>query len=203
MQILDKYNIATYDFAWDICPIVLVGKNLKKGGHATPSNTKIIPGNTIYFDFGIKAIFSDGMTLYTDIQRMGYLLKSDEKGAPESVNNVFNTLVLSIKKGIEKMKPGIKAYKIDDVVRGEILKKGYPDYSHATGHPVGREVHGAGALIAPKYSKRANLKLVERGIYTLEPRVNIENGGSIEEMILVTNSGAVPLCNIQKELYLI
>ena len=101
------------------------------------------------------------------------------------------------------MKPGIKAYKIDEVVRGEILKMGYPDYLHATGHPVGREVHGAGALIAPKYSKRANLKLVETGIYTLEPRVNIENGGSIEEMILVTNSGAVPLCNTQKELYLI
>ena len=32
---------------------------------------------------------------------------------------------------------------------------------------------------------------------------NIENGGSIEEMILVTKNGAIPLCNIQKELYLI
>lgn len=202
-NIMEKYDIINYDFAWDICPIVLIGENLKKGGHATPSNKKIIPGDTIYFDFGIKAIFKDGMTLYTDMQRMGYLLKENEKEAPEEVNNVFNTLVLSIEKGISKMKPGIKAYKIDEVVRGEILKMGYPDYLHATGHPVGREVHGAGALIAPKYSKRANLKLVETGIYTLEPRVNIENGGSIEEMILVTNSGAVPLCNTQKELYLI
>lgn len=202
-NIMDKYDIINYDFAWDICPIVLIGKNLKKGGHATPSDTKVMPGDTIYFDFGIKAYFKDGMTLYTDMQRMGYLLNKDEKEAPEYVNDVFNTLVLSIKNGIKKMRPGIKAYKIDDIVRGEILKKGYPDYPHATGHPVGKEVHGAGALIAPKYSKRANLKLVDTGIYTLEPRVNIENGGSIEEMILVTNSGAIPLCNTQEKLYLI
>jgi Xaa-Pro aminopeptidase len=137
------------------------------------------------------------------MQRMGYLLKDDEDDAPDSVKNVFNTLVISIQKGIDKMKSGVKAYKIDEIVRGEILKNNYPDYPHATGHPVGKDVHGAGALISLKGSKRANLKLVETGIYTLEPRIDIENGGSIEEMILVTNSGAIPLCNTQKELYLI
>ena len=134
---------------------------------------------------------------------MGYLLKQDEKQAPNEVQKVFNTLVDSIEAGINKMKPGIKAYKIDEIVRGIILKEGYPDHPRATGHPVGREVHAAGALISPKYSKRANLELLENAVYTLEPRVNIENGGSIEEMILITNSGAVPLCNTQRELYLI
>ena len=202
-NIKDKYGIIEYDLAWDICPIVLVGGNLKKGGHALPSNKKIKPGDTVYFDFGIKAVFNNGITLYTDMQRMGYLLKQDEKQAPNEVQKVFNTLVDSIEAGINKMKPGIKAYKIDEIVRGIILKEGYPDYPHATGHPVGREVHAAGALISPKYSKRANLELLENAVYTLEPRVNIENGGSIEEMILITNSGAVPLCNTQRELYLI
>lgn len=202
-NIKDKYGIIEYDLAWDICPIVLVGENLKKGGHALPSNKKIKPGDTVYFDFGIKAVFDNGITLYTDMQRMGYLLKQDEKQAPNEVQKVFNTLVDSIEAGINKMKPGVKAYKIDEIVRGIILKEGYPDYPHATGHPVGREVHAAGALISPKYSKRANLELLENAVYTLEPRVNIENGGSIEEMILITNSGAVPLCNTQRELYLI
>jgi Xaa-Pro aminopeptidase len=202
-NVKEKYDIIDYDFAWDICPIVLVGKNLKKGGHALPSDKKIMPGDTIYYDFGIKATFKNGHTYYTDMQRMGYLLKDDEDDAPDSVKNVFNTLVISIQKGIDKMKSGVKAYKIDEIVRGEILKNNYPDYPHATGHPVGKDVHGAGALISLKGSKRANLKLVETGIYTLEPRIDIENGGSIEEMILVTNSGAIPLCNTQKELYLI
>lgn len=206
-RIMDKkkesLNLLSYDFAWDICPIVLVGDNLQKGGHAEPSNTKIKKGDTIYYDFGISATFSDGKTLYTDMQRMGYMLKDNEKEAPEDVNRVFNILVCSIADGIKAMKSGVKGYKIDNIVRSKIINSGYPDYPHATGHPVGKEVHAAGALISYKSGKRANLKLVEDGIYTLEPRINIKNGGSIEEMILVTNSGGFPLCNIQKELYLI
>lgn len=202
-EIKEKHNIIDYSFAWDICPIVLIGDNLEKGGHAIPSGKKIKPGDTIYYDFGIKATFTDGMTLYTDIQRMGYFLKENEKEAPQEVKRVFNTLVTAISKGINSMKQGVKAYKVDEAVRGEILNNGYPDYPHATGHPVGREVHAAGALISYKTGKRANLRLVENGIYTLEPRVNIKNGGSIEEMILVTQSGAISLCDRQMELYLI
>lgn len=199
----EKYEIVDYDMAWDICPIVLVGENLKKGGHALPSQKKILKGDTIYYDFGIKCVFKDGTCLYTDMQRMGYALKENEKEAPIEVKNVFDVLTSSIKKGIASMKPGVKGYKIDNIVRGEILKNNYPDYPHATGHPVGKQVHGAGALISLRKSKRANLELAENGIYTLEPRVDIENGGSIEEMILVTNNGAIPLCKLQDELYLI
>ena len=198
-----KYEIVDYDMAWDICPIVLVGENLKKGGHALPSQKKVLKGDTIYYDFGIKCVFKDGTCLYTDMQRMGYALKENEKEAPIEVKNVFNVLTSSIKKGIASMKPGVKGYKIDNIVRGEILKNNYPDYPHATGNPVGKQVHGAGALISLRKSKRANLELAENGIYTLEPRVDIENGGSIEEMILVTKNGAIPLCKLQDELYLI
>lgn len=199
----EKYEIVDYDMAWDICPIVLVGENLKNGGHALPSQKKILKGDTIYYDFGIKCVFKDGTCLYTDMQRMGYALKENEKEAPIEVKNVFDVLTSSIKKGIASMKPGVKGYKIDNIVRGEILKNNYPDYPHATGHPVGKQVHGAGALISLRKSKRANLELAENGIYTLEPRVDIENGGSIEEMILVTKNGAIPLCKLQDELYLI
>lgn len=199
----ENLNLLSYDFAWNICPIVLVGDNLQKGGHAEPSNTRIKKGDTIYYDFGISATFEDGKTLYTDMQRMGYMLKDNEKDAPGNVKKVFNVLVESISDGIKSMKPGVKGYKVDNIVRSKIVKNGFPDYPHATGHPVGKEVHAAGALISYRTGKRANLNLVENGVYTLEPRVNIKNGGSIEEMILVTNSGGVPLCNIQKELYLI
>ncbi len=206
-QVMSKYqkelNLLSWDYAWDICPIVLVGDNLEKGGHAEPSDYKIKQGETVYFDFGIKAVFSDGKAYYTDMQRMGYLRKNGEKDAPENVKKVFTTLVDSIQLGIDAMKSGVNAYKIDNLVRGKILDENYPDYPHATGHPVGKDVHGAGAIISTKASKRANLRLVENGIYTLEPRVNIKNGGSIEEMILVTKSGGIPLCNTQKELYLI
>lgn len=206
-EYLDKnmkaLDLVSYNFAWDNDPIVLVGENLQKGGHAIPSEYKIKKGDTIYFDFGIKGEFSDGTILYTDMQRMGYMLKKEETEAPVEVQEVFDTLIDSISFGMELMYPGVKAYKVDAETRGTILDAGYPNYPHATGHPVGHEVHGAGALISVRSSKRANLRLIEGGIYTLEPRVNIPNGGSIEEMIMVTKDGAKPLCDRQLKLILI
>jgi len=196
-------DIVSYDMAWENCPIVLTGINLAKGGHSLPSTKKLFRGDTIYFDFGIKATFSDEMVLYTDMQRMGYALKKNEFSPPKQVMKVFNTLVNSISDGIDEMRPGVKAYKVDKVVRDEIIKAGYPEYNHATGHPVGKEVHDIGAIISIKKSKLANLELIENGIYTLEPRVNISNGGSIEEMIQVTKYGGVPLTHLQDEIYLV
>lgn len=203
VSIKEKLKIVKFDMAWDNCPIVLTGVNLAKGGHSLPSNKKLLKGDTIYFDFGIKATFSDGMILYTDMQRMGYALKDNEKKAPKSVANVFKTLVDSIEEGMEYTKPGVKGYLVDTIVRQKITKAGYPDYNHATGHPVGRKVHDSGTIITLKGSKRSRIELVENGIYTLEPRINIANGGSIEEMVLVTKYGGIPLCDTQKVLYLV
>lgn len=196
-------DIISYDFAWENCPIVLTGENLAKGGHSLPSSKKLYKGDTIYFDFGIKVTFKDGTTLYTDMQRMGYALKENETIPPNSVIKVFNTLVSAIFDGIDEMRSGVKAYKVDKIVRGKILKAGFPDYNHATGHPVGKKVHDLGAVISLKLSKLANLELIENGVYTLEPRVNIKNGGSIEEMIQVTKYGGVSLIEPQTNIYLV
>lgn len=196
-------DIIYYDMAWDNCPIVLTGENLAKGGHSLPSKRKLKYGDTIYFDFGIKVEFSDGEILYTDMQRMGYAKADDSIPVPKNVKKVFDTLVKAIEDGIDEMKSDVKAYTIDNTVRKQILKAGYPDYNHATGHAVGLNVHDSGAVISLKASKRAKLNLIENGVYTLEPRINIANGGSIEEMIQVTKYGGIPLCDTQKELYIV
>ncbi len=199
---IGTYDIVDFDVAWENAPIVLTGKNLSNGGHSVPSNKKFCIGETIYFDFGIKVTFNDNTILYTDMQRMGYATKQNGS-IPQEVEKVFSTLKNSIKLGMEKMKPGVKGYVIDEIVRGKIKEAGYVDYPHATGHPVGRNVHDIGAVISIKGSKRANMKLVENGVYTLEPRVNIKNGGSIEEMIQVTKDGGIPLAKVQEKLYII
>lgn len=200
---IDSNDILDYDFAWNICPIVLTGKNLTLGGHSLPSVKLLKPGETIYFDFGIKVFFKDKMVLNTDMQRMGYALKQGEKTPPKEVLKVFNTLVDAIDSGMEAMKSGVKAYKIDDIVRKKIVKAGYQDYNHATGHAVGKEVHDVGAVISTKNNRRANLCLSNNSVYTLEPRIAIPNGGSIEEMIQVTKYGGIPLCDVQKKLYIV
>ena len=206
-QIMNMYvgsnDIVDYDFAWDICPIVLTGENLTLGGHSLPSVKLLKPGDTIYFDFGIKAYFKDKMILNTDMQRMGYALNKGEKTPPKSVIKVFDTLVDAIDSGMEAMKAGVKAYKIDDIVRKKIARAGYPDYNHATGHAVGKEVHDVGATISTQNNRRSKFCLSNNSVYTLEPRIAIVNGGSIEEMIQVTKYGGIPLCNVQKKLYIV
>ena len=197
---IGKKQIKSYDYAWENNPIVLTGENLKKGGHSLPSDKKLKRGDTVYFDFGLKVTFDDEEVLFTDMQRMGYVLKYKETKPPKDVAMVFDTLILSIESGIEEMRSGTCGYVVDDVVRSIITKK-YPDYNHATGHPVGLKVHDIGTLITLKLSKRARLELVENGVYTLEPRVQIPNGGSIEEMIQVTKFGGIPISPLQKEIY--
>ncbi|MEG1705688.1 MAG: M24 family metallopeptidase [Clostridia bacterium] len=202
MKYLGK-NIISFSLAWNNCPFVLTGINLAKGGHTLPSTKCLKKGDTIYFDFGICATFSDKEKIYSDMQRMGYVLKKDEICAPKEVKKVFDTLIKSIENVLDYMKPDVKGYQIDEIVRSEILKEGYPNYNHATGHPVGLKVHDIGAILSSRINKRANLGLIKNGVYTIEPRIAIANGGSIEEMVLVTKFGAVPVSNMQKEIYLV
>ena len=195
-------EIKSISLAWENCPFVLFGKNLEKGGHTLPSLDVLEEGETVYIDFGICLRYNEE-EVYSDIQRMGYTLKKGEKKAPLEIQNIFNTLKSSIDKGMEIMKPGVKAFEVDEIVRNEILKKSYPNYNHATGHPVGLRVHDVGAIISNKINKKSNLELVENSIYTLEPRIAIYNGGSIEEMMIVTEYGAKFLGKSQEKLYII
>lgn len=185
------------------CPIVLTGPNLAKGGHSTASDKHLQRGDTIYFDFGVSIVLKNGKKYSSDIQRMGYALKDEEKCASEGVTRIFNTLVEAVNLGIKNCTPDKKGYEIDEIVRNHIINSGYPDYNHSTGHPVGEVAHAPGTSLAPKGHKRSEFFLQEGGVYTIEPRIQINNGGSIEEMVLVTKSGGKTLCPPQKHLYLI
>jgi len=183
----------------------LIGENLTKGGHANPSGKKLQKGETVYIDFGIRVIAENGKTYCSDLQRMGYALKDGETKAESGVQKVFDTLIKAIDLGRRAMKPSKKGHQIDEIVRGYVLKSGYPSYNHGTGHPVGSLVHELGTTLAGKNKLRFTTmrKLALNGIYTVEPRIAIKNGGSIEEMVLVTEKGGEFLGSPQKKLYLI
>lgn len=200
-----KFGIVSENFSWEkeTCPIVLVGDNLQKGGHSAPSDKILKRGDTVYFDFGVKITLENGKSYSSDLQRMGYVLMPHEKTPPQNVKNVFNTLTEAIQKGIENMYPNKKGFEIDEIVRNHITESGYPNYNHATGHPIGEHAHNPGTSISPRGYKRSEMKIRENGVYTIEPRIQIPNGGSVEEMIMVTKNGGIPLCAPQKFLYLI
>ena len=196
-------NVVSEDFSWgEPCPIVLVGKNLKLGGHTSPSDTVFKKGDTIYFDFGVK-ITANGKEYCSDIQRMGYALKDGEEKAPKEVQDVFDTLVLAIEEGRKFANKNVCGYQVDELVRGIILKKGYPDYNHGTGHAVKDTCHAVGTRLSRKGVFDTDRLLQDTGIYTIEPRIMIENGGSIEEMIIVKGDRAEFISPRQEELYLI
>ncbi|MDR1627507.1 MAG: aminopeptidase P family protein [Oscillospiraceae bacterium] len=204
-QWFKDFGIAYEKFSWSEngCPIVLVGPNLKKGGHTLPSNQKLEKGYTVYLDFGVTLVTNSGEKYSSDLQRMGYCLKDGEKDAPRDIKRIFEVLKESIKLGAENCKPDKKGFEIDELVRKYILSRGYPDYNHSTGHPVGEFAHDIGTSLSPKGGKKSDLYLRENGVYTIEPRIQIENGGSLEEMIQVTPQGGIPLCDMQERLYLI
>lgn len=199
----EEKDIINIDVAWEGCPFVLAGKNISLNGHTPPGDNILRKGDMVSIDFGLKAIFSDGKKVYSDIQRMGYALKNGEKDVPKKVSAPFNLLAKSIDEVMDYMKPGVKGYVIDSKLRDRIKAAGYPDYAHASGHPVGTRVHAIGTIIGDKLEPRSNISLVETGVYTLEPRIAISNGASIEEMIEVTKFGGIPVYNTQKELYII
>lgn len=200
-----KFGIIKEEFSWEpeLCPVVLIGPNLKKGGHSCAENYSLHRGETIYFDFGVKIFLKNEKKYSSDIQRMGYVLQKNEMRPPEDIQKVFDTLVTAIDMGIKNCLPTKKGYEIDKIVRSKITESGYPDYNHATGHPVGETAHSPGTSFSPKGHKRSSLFLQENAVYTIEPRIQIENGGSIEEMIWVTKNGGIPLCPPQKKLYII
>jgi len=200
-----EHEIIKEEYSWhkEFCPVVLAGPSLMKGGHATASNLPVEPGLTIYFDFGVKLHFKDGSYYSSDIQRMGYMLKAEETAAPKEVQAIFDTLYDAISLGIENLIPGKKGYEIDTVVRGYIKDAGYIDYDHSTGHAIGEIAHNPGTLLGPSNRGLSSLDIQPNGVYTIEPRIPIDNGGSIEEMVLATPEGGIAISPRQTSLYLI
>jgi Xaa-Pro aminopeptidase len=204
-QFISSSNILREEYSWEAegCPIVLAGPSLAKGGHADSSELRIQPGFTLYADFGVKLFFDDGGIASSDLQRMAYLPKAGETSAPQEIQRVFETLYNSISAGLKALVPGNYGYQVDEAARAIIADAGFPDYNHATGHPVAEVAHSPGTLLAPKENIRGNRTIQASGTYTVEPRIQIENGGSIEEMAVATAQGGIPLCARQEHLWII
>ena len=194
----------TYAWPEKYCPIVLTGDTFTKGGHAMTCGATIEPGNTVYFDFGVKLTFEDQTSWSSDLQRVGYLLRQGEDRASDRAQCLFDILYASVQAGIDALWPGVHGWEVDKAVRSVINDAGY-DYDHATGHPIGEDAHNPGTGIT--YLKNPpgpeNLTIQPNGVYTIEPRIPVRNGVSIEEDVWVNPDGrSEPLCTPQTELYL-
>ena len=192
------------EFAWDVehCPAVFTGPDTA-GAHAGPTGREIKKGHILNIDFGVKV---NGYC--SDLQRTWYFLRDDEDKAPAEVQKGFDTIVTSIQKSKEQLKPGMLGYEIDDVARKYIVENGYAEYPHGLGHQVGKAAHDGGTGLFPRWERYGNtpyLKVEENQVFTIEPRLTVEGFGiaTVEEEVVVTKDGCEYISSPQKELYLI
>ncbi|MCX7609860.1 MAG: Xaa-Pro peptidase family protein [Anaerolineales bacterium] len=190
--------------AWDEehCPAVNSGPE-SPVGHAAPTNLIIQRGHLLHFDFGVRQ-----NDYCSDLQRMVYLLRPGERQPPEAVQQGFETVRAAMEAAARVLRPGVRGVEVDAAARRVVVAAGYPEYRYATGHQLGRNAHDGGTLLGPRWERYGNTPemLVEAGqIYTLEPGLAVPGYGYIglEEVVLVTPSGAEFLSTPQQELIVI
>ena len=198
---VEKRNL---EFAWEpsVCPAVFTGPETA-GAHYAPTDRKVEKGQILNMDFGVKY-----KSYCSDMQRTFYILKDDETNAPEDVMKGFTTIIDSIEKSKQAMKPGVQAVEIDAIARKTVTQNGYDEFPHGLGHQVGRFSHDGTALLGPpweKYAQKPFKKLEENMVFTIEPRLNVPDRGTatVEEMVRIIPDGTEWLTNPQKEIILI
>ena len=148
--VLGEYEKEGVPPAWDIkyCPTVTVGPD-SPVGHLSPSDEYVAKaGDLIHMDQGV--ILNEYIS---DIQRVWYLQPKGETSIPQAVQHAFNSVRAAIMAAAAVLKPGVQGYVVDDAARQTIIKAGYPEYKHATGHQIGRTVHDGSVLLGPRWER--------------------------------------------------
>ncbi len=180
-------------------PTITIGDKTPKG-HDIITDDRLDKGEIFHIDFGVvyKGYCSD-------MQRLIYLLKDNEKKPPQNIQRAFDIISGIIKSCAELAKPGVQGYKIDQHAREILRREGLDEYQHALGHQVGRFVHDGGTIIGPRWERYGRTplgRLMEGNIFTLELETVIPRVGmiSLEEDIVVTPQGGKFLSKPQRRL---
>lgn len=167
--------------------IVAFGENGSKP-HAHRSERKLRRGEFVTMDFGAKY-----KGYCSDMTRTVALGAVDERKA-----RAYNAVLEANKLAEKAIKIGEKCCDIDAVARNYLAKFSLDKFfSHSLGHSVGVDIHEM-----PAFSPRCDEVLKEGMIITVEPGVYLEGdfGLRIEDMALVTKSGAEILTHADKNL---
>jgi len=179
-------------------------------GHSAASEAAILPGSVVRVDFGVD---EDGYK--TDIQRLAYVLRPGETEAPPEVAAAFATVRAANRAAAAALKPGATGTAVDTAARKVVTDANYPEFQHATGHPIGFYTHDIGPLLAPawpdRYGKLGGYTIERDQTFAVEPALEVElpwmMGGAVgfglEEDYVVTEKGSEPLGTPQDTLILI
>lgn len=203
---LVRERMAAYQVepAWalDYCPIFSAGPD-SPVGHAAPGPHKTARGQLLQMDFGIR---QSGYC--SDIQRMWYFLDEGETQPPADVQRAFDAVRASIQAAAKALRPGALGWEVDQAARSALVRAGYSEYAHATGHQLGRSSHDGATTLGPRWERYGQTPygLIEEGnVFTLELGVQVPHRGyvGLEEDVVVTQHGVGWLTKPQTGLILV
>lgn len=156
--------------------------------HGKASDKHIEDGDFVLIDFG------GGFEGYNSDQTRTLIC-----GRPSSKQKEIYKLVKEAHDmAIESIRPGIPILQVDEMARSHIRNHGYGDFfGHGLGHGIGLSVHEDPII------NGENKDILQKGmLFTIEPGIYIPDWGGvrIEDMILVTESGAERLTYLPTEL---
>ena len=178
-------------------------------GHSHATDRVIRAGDVIQTDFGIR-VYGRWVT---DIQRFAYVLAPGETAPPDSIQRFWSVAKEGVRRVHAAMKPGVSGFEVDKVQRDWLRENGSLPVMWSTGHPVGYVAHDAGPGLGGAQEGRTpapfQLKTLRPGMtYAFDGFFawNIPEGTktiSVEEMVVITETGADFLIPPQEELVLI
>jgi Xaa-Pro aminopeptidase len=178
-------------------------------GHAHPTDRVIRPGSVIQIDFGIRVYDM----WVTDIQRFAYVLHPGESEPPADIQRYWDVARDANRMVLEVMQPGITGLEVDRVQRAWLAENGSMNVMWNTGHPVGYVAHDVGPSLGgaqegrdPHPTAYKELRVGNVFAYDGFYMWEIEDGTktiSVEEMAVVTETGAEYLTEPQEDLILI
>lgn len=190
--------------AWEreFCPIVCAGPD-GSFGHRMPGDYKTQRGCLLQLDFGVKRA-----GFVADLQRTMYFCQPGEKKPPQEVQEGWKAARAAIEAARAALRPGVRGWEVDEAARSTLVESGWPEYKHATGHHIGRNAHDGATVLGPKWERYGTSieGIVEEGnVFAIELGVTVPDYGYIgcEEDVLVTDSGAEYLSEVQETIWLV
>jgi Xaa-Pro aminopeptidase len=179
-------------------------------GHSHPTDRVIRAGDFIQTDFGIRV---HDMWV-TDIQRFAYVLAPGESDPPAQAIAKWNAARAGSRAAFNAMRPGATGADVDRAQRVVMQANESLPVPWSTGHPVGYWAHDAGPSLGggtPGQTARGRQLLELRpgmtfafdGFHSWDLTDSTTKTISVEEMAVITETGAEWLTEPQEELILI
>lgn len=159
--------------------------------HAVASDKIMRKSELVTIDFG--AVFKRYCTDMTRTIALG------EPG--EHLKEVYAVVLKAQQAALGAIKPGIKGKEADQAARAIIEAAGYQEnFGHGLGHGVGLKIHEY-----PTLNAKSEEVLKPGMVVTVEPGIYLPGLGGvrIEDMVLITETGAEILTPASKELFVL